>query len=80
MKKIIFTFLLAIFCIGCVPENQKHKGPESTWTYVENNGSSGYAKYKQVTIDGHEYIIFTNQDVHSGGISVIHSESCPCKY
>lgn len=82
MKKILFILLLAIACLGCergVRVDLKAENAIYGWTYISDDNVMSYEKFRKITIDGHEYLLFVNKNGYSGGICVIHSESCPCK-
>jgi len=85
MKKLLFILLLAIACIGCKRPTPTDNNAESAiygWNYLSGTkeyGSIGFIRYRTIIINNHEYLMFTNKDGYSGGICVIHSESCPCK-
>lgn len=82
MKKILFILLLAIACVGCerrVHVDQKAENAMYGWNYLSGDYVSDHTRYRNVVIDNHTYIVFTHKSGHSGGISVVHSENCPCK-
>ena len=68
MRKIILTACLGLMMAACTgPEGQF--GPYKK--YVFNDNPSYYVYYATIEIDGHQYIV-TSQD------GITHSASCPC--
>lgn len=72
MKKS-FIFLLCILILGCsfsFQNKQDHR--------PQIRVSNSCIKTEIISLDGHDYVI-AHTNHCSGGISIIHSESCPCK-
>ena len=67
-KKLVIGFILGILLIGLC---------SSTFQY-----GATHVSVKTVVEDGHKYVVATttcNGMVRPGGVSIIHSEACPCK-
>ena len=86
MKKLLAITLGALLAVGCDPllpkptetnPNQKTETADSLQAVICGKVSTFLAmtEYYKITIDGHEYI--TARGIEC--VSIIHSESCPCK-
>lgn len=83
MKKLLFILFVLLTYVGCntIPNRNEYTNKEENaefgWNYIDKR-----VKFRRVIIDEHQYILFMT--THCGGygspiITVVHSESCPCK-
>lgn len=80
MKKLLIIGIATAMVAGCGPSIDSQPAPDgslrSVWYgRVSGDMSVGDTVYLKVTIDGHEYI--TARGIKC--VSIIHSESCPCR-
>lgn len=67
MKKLLLGLILCAGLTSCACSD-------------ENNTSKNIGGYTEIVkIEGHKYIIARTWGIRSGGICIIHAESCDCK-
>ena len=73
MKKLIFILIMTL-CLSFTACNDNYN------TESRNVVSESYSySIIKVKVDNHDYIVAKNNNGYGEGISIIHSESCPCK-
>ena len=76
MKKIILLVATMLLFTSCDGDKEKKYEPiTNSYGVTEQQISQGITK---ITIEGHEYLKFTDYVYKGRTSSVIHSESCPC--
>ena len=80
MKKLLIIGIAAATLAGCGPAVKPEQAPAGSlcsvrYGRVSGDMSVGDTIYSKVTIDGHEYI--TARGIKC--VSIVHSESCPCR-
>ena len=66
MKKILLFILLSFALSAC--------GEQRTTTEIEMDSVS----IKEMTYNGHDYILFFEAHGYAGGLSAVHSPECRC--
>lgn len=73
MKKLIFILIMTL-CLSFTSCCDNYN------TESRNDVSESYSySIIKVKVDNHDYIVAKNNLSYGKGISIIHSESCPCK-
>ena len=79
MKKFLLLLLVIFMAFGCsnVNDGKEHYDVElSGKGYVSGTNTS----IRKFEFEGHEYLMFMSDVYCVYSVSVIHSESCPCKH
>lgn len=77
MKKNIITVILLVLLFGvCIAAPKALKIGE---TIHRDHVCGERVEIKRIYLDGHVYYLTASHGFKSGGVSLTHSESCPCK-
>lgn len=74
MKKLLVIAIAATALVGCEPVAESTSAPKGSIKSMSYGWAQG-KEWTKVTIEGHEYISASGIRC----ISVVHSESCPCR-
>lgn len=70
MKRSLIIFIIGLAFIGAA----------MTLQYRPFGGfNSEIVDVREVSLNKHTYVVASMRGIEKGGVSIIHSESCPCK-